>query len=277
MSRLGGAGTTEWTPPPPLGVWCRRSGPTGHCLQIFLFTAPRNSLATGGRRAAGGLAETHYHTHTSPARNTANAGAAAGVVRDLCLGAATSPCFRGGAPTRRRTSPGSRLGREAGYSRVHGVVRSRGLHNSFALQRLGASLFAVAPDWVVSRRRACTAWALRCAAHDRPIRHKRAAVSGVSTAGVFFLSPCQRARIHLLITRRSNSSMRGWPRLSRRWWPVTAMGAVGARGAIRGLARAPAAPGAARSRFGHAGNCSVSCSRCRDRASHGAAGRPAAC
>ena len=65
MSRLGGAGTTEWTPPPPLGVWCRRSGPTGHCLQIFLFTAPRNSLATGGRRAAGGLAETHYHTHTS--------------------------------------------------------------------------------------------------------------------------------------------------------------------------------------------------------------------
>ena len=39
--------------------------------------------------------------------------------------------------------------------------------------------------------------------------------------------------------------MRGWPFLSRCWWPVTAVGAVGARGAIRGLARAPAALGAA--------------------------------
>ena len=39
--------------------------------------------------------------------------------------------------------------------------------------------------------------------------------------------------------------MRGWLFFGRCGWPVTAVGAVGARGAIRGRARAPAALGAA--------------------------------
>ena len=64
MSRLGGGGNHGVA---PRRLWvCGVGGvgpQEGHCLQIFLFTAPR--MATGGRRVAGGLAETHYHTHTS--------------------------------------------------------------------------------------------------------------------------------------------------------------------------------------------------------------------
>ena len=102
----------------------------------------------------------------------------------------------------------------------------------------------------MSSRRACTAWALRCAAHERPVRHERAAVQWCSHRWSLFFTPSPTwARIHPPITRRSDPSTRGWPFLSRCWWPVTAVGAVGVRGAIRGLARAPAALGAARSRL----------------------------
>ncbi len=133
----GGSGTTEWTPPPPLGVWCRRSGtPGGPLLADFPFHgSPHGNGGSPGRRGFSG--DALPHTHEPPVHDTANAGTAAGVgmglwsssIGGFCLGAATSPCSRGGAPTRRRPSPGSRPVREAGYSRVHGFVRTRGLHN----------------------------------------------------------------------------------------------------------------------------------------------------
>ena len=194
MSRLGGGGNHGVDTPAASGCvvseeWDPRRATA--CRFSFHGPPPGNGGPPGRRGFSG---DALPHTHEPPVHHTVNAGTAAGVgmglwsssIGDFCLGAATSPCFRGGAPTRRRPSPGSRLVREASYSRDHGFVRTRGLHNS-ALQR-GASLFAVTPQ---GREQAqsmyCVGASVRRSRTPRPTR--ASAVQWCSHRWSLFLLP----------------------------------------------------------------------------------------